>query len=104
MNVERRLERMQKELGLTPDQSAQIKGIFDEGKGKMEELRANTALSQEDRRSKMMEMREHENAKIKAVLTPEQKVKYEAMEAKMRERMRDRGEGGGAPPPPPPPQ
>jgi len=104
MNPERRLEMMQKQLSLTADQTAQIKGIFDEGKGKMEELHANTALSEDDKRSKMMEMHKQENEKIKAVLTPDQKTKYEAMEAKQRERMQEHRQGGDGPPPPPPPQ
>ena len=104
MNPERRLERMQKELNLTPDQATQVKGIFDEGRGKMEELRANTSMSQDERRPKMMEIMRQQSEKIKAILTPEQKTKFEAMEARMREHMMERRQGGEGTPPPPPPQ
>jgi len=105
MNPERRLEMMQKQLNLTTEQTAQIKGIFDESKGKMEELRANTAIAQEDKRPKMMEIHQHEMEKIKAVLTPDQQTKFAAMQEKMRERMQQRegGAGGQQQGPPPPP-
>ncbi len=95
MNPERRLEMMQQQLNLTADQSTAIKAIFEDERAKMEAARASTAP--DDRRAKMMAMREEEKTKIEAVLTPEQKIKYEEMEANMRNR-RD------TPPPPPPTQ
>jgi len=99
---EQRLEMMQKELNLTADQTAKIKAIFEDGRAQMAAQRDSTA-SQEDRRAKMMSLREAENTKVKAVLTDDQKVKFDAMEARMRERNRERGAPGGPPPPPPPP-
>ena len=103
MDPQRRMEMMQKQLNLTDDQTTQIKGIFEESRGKMEELRGNTALSQEDRRAKMMEIREHQTAKVKAVLTPDQQKKFEVMEQRQRERMQEQRGGGGASPPTAPP-
>jgi len=103
MNPARRLEMMQKQLELSPEQSTAIKAILDDEQTKMEAMRADTAMSREDRRSKMMTMREAEKTKIEAVLTKDQNVKYEAMEARMRGR-RQQGGGGDGPPPPPPPQ
>jgi len=101
MNPERRLEMMQKELSLTADQTTAIKAVFEDERTKMEAARsADASLSPEDRRAKMMAMRQEENTKIEAVLTPDQKTKYEAMMAKQRERMENR-QGGGPPPPPP---
>ena len=97
MNPGQRLAMLTSQLNLTPDQAAKIKGILDESRGKMEELRADTSTAPEDRRGKMMEIRKHENEKIKAVLTPDQVTKFDAMEAQQRGRMG----GGGAPPPPP---
>ena len=103
MNPERRLGMMQRELNLSPEQHTAIKAIFDDEQSKMEALRADTSMSREDRRAKMMSMREAEKTKIEAVLTKDQNVKYEAMEARMRDR-RQQGGGGDGPPPPPPPQ
>jgi Spy/CpxP family protein refolding chaperone len=98
---EQRLEMMQKELNLTPDQTAKVKTILEDGRKQMMDLRQSSA-SQEDRRSKMMSLRQTEIASIKAVLTDDQKPKFEAMETRMREQMRGgRGNGDGPPPPPP---
>jgi periplasmic protein CpxP/Spy len=105
MNPERQLAMLKEQLNLTPDQAEKIKGILDEGRGKMEELRADTTTAPDDKRSKMMEIRKHENEKIKAVLTPDQVTKFDAMASQQRGRMRGQGgDGGGTPPPPPPPQ
>jgi len=70
MDPEHRLAMLQKELNLTPEQTAKIKAIFEE-----------------------------QRARMKAVLTPEQQTKLEAMEAHKGER----GHHGPPPPPPPPP-
>jgi Spy/CpxP family protein refolding chaperone len=107
-NAERRVEMLQKRLNLSADQTAQVKAIFEGERGKMEALRANTSLAPQDRRSQMMAIHQDGEAKIQAVLTPDQKTKYEEMQAKERERMQERRQGGGgdgsAPPPPPPQQ
>jgi Spy/CpxP family protein refolding chaperone len=113
---ERRLEMMQHRLNLTAEQTTQIKAIFADGRSKMEALRDNTALAPQDRRTQGEALRKDETAKVEALLNPDQKAKFEEMEARQRERMRDgRGPGGpggsggpkggnsdDAPPPPPP--
>jgi len=77
MDPARRLQMLQDRLNLTADQSTQIKAILDDGQTKMQALRANTALSQDDRRSQSMALRNDENTKIEAVLTADQKTQYE---------------------------
>jgi protein CpxP len=83
MNPQRRLEMMQKQLNLTPDQTTQIKALMEDERSKMEALRTNTSLAQQDRRSQMMSIRQDGETKTRALLTPEQ----------------DRRQGGGPPPP-----
>jgi len=101
MDPERRAEMMQRRLGLNADQTAQVKAIMTDGQAKMEALRANTSLAPEDRRAQGMAMHEDMQAKIRAVLTPDQEKEFDAMQARMRGR---RGRmGGDGPPPPPPP-
>jgi len=104
---ERRLEMLQHRLNLTPDQTTQIKAIFADGRTKMEALRSNSALAPQDRRTQGQALHKDETAKIEAVLTPDQKSKFEEMEARQREHMGDRrgpgGPGGESTPPPPPP-
>lgn len=91
MNPERRADRLQKALGLSADQTTQLKTIFTEGQGKMEALRNDTSVPQDERRSKMMELRKDEEAKVHAVLTDDQKAKYDAMR---QERMHGRQNDG----------
>jgi periplasmic protein CpxP/Spy len=102
-NPEQRLERMQKELNLTPDQSTKVKSILEDGRAKMMALRNDSSASQDDRRAKMMDLMKTENMNIKAVLDDTQKAKFEAMEQQMRGRRGRGGNGGDAPPPSPPP-
>ncbi|HEX5282606.1 MAG TPA: hypothetical protein VFW30_00680 [Bryocella sp.] len=106
MDPGRRLERMKHELNLTDDQTSQVKAILEDGRTKMEALRSNSSLSQEDRRSQGMSLRKAENDKIEALLTPDQKTKFATMQEHMRNRMRNgspEGAPAGGPPPPPPP-
>jgi protein CpxP len=102
MDPERRLQMMQQRLNLNDSQTAQIRQIFTESRAQMEALRSNTSLTPEDRRAQMMTLHQGEQSRVRAVLTPDQQTKYDAMQARMRERRGDEG-GQGAPVPPPPP-
>ena len=102
-NPERRLERLQRQLNLTEAQVTQVKALFEEGRTKMEALHANTAVADEDKRAQGMAIHKEEHEKLVALLTPEQKTKFEAMEQHMREHGPRGGDGQGPPPPPPPP-
>jgi periplasmic protein CpxP/Spy len=103
MDPGHRADMLKQNLSLTDDQTSQVKTIFEDSRTKMEALRSNSSLSQDDRRSQMMSIRKAENDKVEALLTPDQKTKYAAMEAQMRDRMRGGAPGGDAAPPPPPP-
>lgn len=104
MGSERRIERMKTQLNLTDDQTTQVKAIMEDSQAKMEAVRGNSALSQEDRRSQMTAIFKAEQDKVDAILTPDQKTKYDAMQARMRQRMQERqggaGQGTGEAPPP----
>ena len=99
MNPDQHAAHLQKALGLSDDQTAQVKTIFTDEQTKFEALRSNTSLSREDRHTQMEALRQDEDTKVQAVLTADQKTKYAAMQAQMRDH---RGNGnGGAPPSPP---
>jgi protein CpxP len=51
----------------------------------------------------MMSLRQTEQSNIRAILSDEQKAKFDTMQAKMRERRETHQQGEQAPPPPPPP-
>ena len=102
MGGERQMKRMTKELNLSADQVSQINAINQDTRKQMMALRDDSTLSQQDRRSKMMDMRKASRDKIRGVLNDDQKTKYDAMLEEMRERRQDHN--GAPPPPPPPPQ
>ncbi len=102
MGGDRELKRMTKELNLSSDQVSQIKAINEDTRKQMMALRDDSTLSQDDRRSKMMDIRKASRDKIRGVLNDDQKTKYDAMLEEMREHRQDHN--GGSPPPPPPPQ
>lgn len=79
--VGERLKTLGEKLGLTDEQKEKVKEIIQKNMPKMKELRADTALSQEDKRAKMMELRKAEMAEIRALLTPEQQEKMKEMRA-----------------------
>lgn len=99
---QRQLDMMTKQLNLTPDQVTQIKAIQEDTHKQQMAMRDDTTTAGPDRRGKMMAMREAEQTKVKAVLTEDQKPKYDAMMAAQRERRAQGGSGGNYGPPPPP--
>jgi Spy/CpxP family protein refolding chaperone len=76
-------------LTLTADQQAKVKEILEADVKPMADARAG-----QDREA-MMKIRTDEHAKIKALLTPEQATKYDAM-PQGRGRMGGMGGGGGS--------
>src|ERR1700694_1720566 len=94
---DRQLQMMTKQLNLTPDQVTQVKGVFAESDQQLKALRDDTSIANADKRSKMMSLMQDRHAKVKAVLTDDQKTKFDAMQAKMRERREDK-RGEDAPP------
>lgn len=100
MDPARRAAMMQRHLDLTAGQTAQVQQIFTEEQAKMESLRTDTTLAPADRRTQMMGLHQGVQTRIRAVLTPDQQAKFDAMQARMRER-RMGGANQSAPPPPP---
>jgi Spy/CpxP family protein refolding chaperone len=89
------LDQLAKMLDLTDDQKAKVKPIIEARDKKIADLRSDTSLSQEDRRAKMMAVREENTTQMKAVLTPEQFDKWQKMAPG-----RNRRPGGPGGPPP----
>ncbi|WP_433965245.1 Spy/CpxP family protein refolding chaperone [Tunturiibacter gelidiferens] len=98
---EHQIEFLTKKLNLTPDQVTQVKAIDDDSRTQMMALHQDTTTPQADRRAKMMEIHKAAQDKIRAVLSDDQKTKYDALQAQMREHRESREGGQGAPPPPP---
>ena len=73
MSPEARVEQLDKALTLTADQKTKIMAILEKGREEAQ------AIPKEERKEKMPEMMRAQNAKIRALLTPEQQTKFDAM-------------------------
>lgn len=78
-------KRMAKELGLTEDQQAKMKGLMEEQKAAADAIKADTSLSEEQRKEKMKNLMEEYKGKRQALMTPEQRKKAEEMRSKFQE-------------------
>jgi protein CpxP len=100
----RQVEFLTKKLNLTPDQVTQVKAIDADSWNQTKALREDTSVAGPDKRAKMMDIHKASQAKIRALLTPDQQTKFDALQEQMQERRENRGGGQGAPPPPAPQQ
>lgn len=73
-----RVVQMTKRYKLTDDQQSQIRALLEDEQEEMQSVRSDTSASREDQRAKMKSLGLTINRKIEAVLTDEQKEKYEA--------------------------
>jgi Spy/CpxP family protein refolding chaperone len=96
------LEYLTKALNLTPDQVSQVKTIQENTRQQMMALHQDTTIPGADKRAKMMSLHQTEQTNIKAVLNDDQKSRFDAMQARMRERREDHDQGGPATQPLPP--
>ncbi len=91
----RRLEQMTQQLQLTPEQVAKIKAIQDADAPRLKPIFDDTTLTRQQRREKMRPIRAASDAEIKALLTPAQQTKYDAMQAQRRAQFGGNGGNGG---------
>ena len=92
----RHLGMLTKQLDLSADQVAQIKGIFADEGTQMKALHDDTSTPQADKRQKMFSIRKDSHERFMGVLTPDQKTKLEAFQAQMREHRGGHGHGNGS--------
>ncbi len=90
MSAEDRLKQLSEALGITDEQKTQIKPILEEEIAALKAIFDDKSLEREARREKMKAVRDSAASKIEAILTPEQKAKFEKIKA-----MRGPGGPGG---------
>jgi periplasmic protein CpxP/Spy len=95
------LEHLTQVLGLTQEQHDQIAAIYKANAPQRQAIMSDDSLSPNDKRAKMRELMNGTQAKVRALLTPEQQTKFDAMPRPGRG-SRNGGPGRGNPPPPPP--
>ncbi|SRR5208337_962153 len=102
-----RTARLTKKLNLTSDQQPKVLAALQSEKSQMESLHQDTSLSQQDRRAKMMDIRQATDSQIRALLDSTQQKKWDGMQAEREQRMGNRhsgGHDGGSGQPSAPPQ
>ena len=73
------LARLKEALGLTQEQSDQIEAIIKGNAPQRQVIMSDDSLSHEAKRMKMRELRDITHSRIRALLTPEQQKKFDAM-------------------------
>jgi Spy/CpxP family protein refolding chaperone len=74
-----RLKTLKEKLGLTEEQTAKVKEIFEKHRGEFAALRKDESLKPEDKRAKLLELRKAEMGEVRALLTPEQQEKMKEL-------------------------
>ena len=101
MDGERRLAKLTKKLNLTPDQVTQVKAIDADSMTQAKAVQDDTSIAKVDKRAKMMDIHKASQDKIRAILTDDQKTKYDAMQAEKQAKMKERKQGAAPPATPP---
>ena len=88
---------MKANLGLSDDQVKQVEPLNLEYAQKNYDLKNNQAISKEEKETQMKKNDDEKDAKLKAILSPEQFKTYEAKKMEMKEEIKKQhSEGGGA--------
>ena len=95
MDPERRTKMMKDRLGLSDAQAAQVKAVFEDERTKAQALMADQTADRQAMRPKMEAIRKGSDERITAILTPDQKAKWDTLRAEQQQR----GRGPGGPPP-----
>jgi protein CpxP len=77
----KRTDMLTKQLKLNSDQQAKVLDILKSEQSQMESLHSDASTSQDDRRSKMMEIRKTSNEQIRGLLDSNQQKKFDAMQS-----------------------
>jgi Spy/CpxP family protein refolding chaperone len=101
MDGERRLAMLTKKLNLTPDQVTQVKAIDADSMTQAKAVQDDTSIAKADKHAKMMDIHKASQDKIRAILTDDQKTKYDAMQAEKQAKMKERKQGAAPPAAPP---
>jgi len=100
-----RTQELSKKLNLTSDQQTKVQDILQSEHSQMESLHQDSSLSQQDRHSKMMDIRNNSDTQIRRLLDSTQQKKWDEMQAKreqwMQKGRRHAPEGGEQEAPPP---
>jgi len=99
--VQEQMQEFTHRLQLTQEQQPKVKAILEDMHEQMKQLRESSSGSSEDTKAKMRDIHDKAHARIRELLTDEQKVKFDKMIEEHHKHMEGPGHGdAGAPPPP----
>jgi Spy/CpxP family protein refolding chaperone len=89
-DAQTQLQRLSKQLQLTPDQQAKIGPMLQQREQQLQSLHGDSSLKPADRRAKAMSIMQDSESQIGGVLTQDQRDKWKAMREKAMERMQEK--------------
>lgn len=95
MSPEERTKQLKEQLKLDDEQTKKIEEIFKSAQEKMQEAMGNAQGDRDAMRKMMMDMRAKADKEIEALLTKDQKKKYDELKKEREKRMRERMQGQG---------
>lgn len=93
MDPAQRTQELTRKLKLTSDQQAKVKDALESEHSQMETLHQDSSLSQDDRRSKMMDIRKSTATQIRGLLDSNQQKKWDEMQAQRGQWGQHHGQG-----------
>ncbi len=87
---DRVMQMMTAKLNLSPDQQAKIAPVIADRQQQVRALMADTSSRPFQKQRKAKQIKQDSDAKINAVLTPDQQKQYAALEEQMKEEMKER--------------
>lgn len=89
-DAETQLQRLTKQLTLTPDQQTRIRPVLQQRDQQLQALHGDSSLKPADRRAKAMSIMQDTESQIDGMLTQEQRDKWKAMRERAMERMQEK--------------
>jgi len=97
-NVDNQVKVLADQLNLTQDQQSKVRVVLVDQHEQAMTLVNDSSLSREDKMAKIHSLREGTIAKVRQILTDDQKPKFDQMIQAQDERMRQREQGGSTTP------
>jgi Spy/CpxP family protein refolding chaperone len=88
-SVDQQVKHLTKALKLNDDQQTKVRSALEDQQKQMEQIHNDSSLSRDDRASKMKEIHESTNTQIKSVLNDDQQKKFDQIQQKHQEHMRE---------------
>lgn len=97
-SIDEQVQKLSDRINLSNDQQAKVKTILEDQHTQAVGLMKDDSLSQDDKRQKIMSLRQATVSKIKDTLNDDQKKKFDTYLQEMQAQREKQNAGGGSPP------